>query len=131
MKPYALMLSVMVGLTLCYTGPARADGEITKQPVCFRLENTAPYKVYGTIATDYVAMPDGTRAKHRSNFNLEPKHFAQICSTGPFFPGRKLDIQLRTLVPVFECRTALTGPLIIRGERPPGKPARTWIDCIQ
>ncbi len=128
-----LRFFLLAGLALLNMSiPAMAkDGEITTTPICFELRNTAPYKVYGSIATDYYTMPDGQRAKHHSNFNLESGKFAKICSTGPFFDGRKLDIQIKTLVPVFDCRTALTGPLVIHGERSPGKPTKTWIDCIK
>lgn len=128
MRKYLLAMAA----TIFFALPAHAkDGEVSKQPICFELRNTASYRVYGTISTDYYTTPDGQRAKHHSNFRLEPNNFAKICSTGPFFDGNKLDIQIRTLVPIFECRTALTGPLIIRSEKPEGKPTRTWIDCIK
>ncbi len=107
-------------------GPALA---VSKEQVCFQIQNTTPYTAYGMIQTDNFTDPEGRVYPHRSTFRLESKHFAEFCSSGPFFPGRKLMIQLRSLFPIFECRTALTGPLVIRGEKKDGH-YKTWVDCL-
>lgn len=107
----------------------RADAqEVLQEPLCFMVRSEAAYKVYGSIVTDYYTNPTGTRARHRSNFRLEPVGTlhedgypldrAEFCSYGPFYPDRKLDIVLRTLIPIFECRTRVDqGELVITGER--------------
>lgn len=107
----------------------RADAqEVLSEPLCFVVQSEADYRVHGTIVTNYYTNPDGIRARHRSNFRLEaagtlheegyPLDRAEFCSYGPFYPDRKLDIVIRTLIPVFECRTRVDqGALVITGVR--------------
>lgn len=117
-------------LVLLLLGADRAMAqEITQDPICFRVKNTAPYKVYGSFVTDYYTQADGTQARHRSNFRLEeagatdpsegyPLDIAEFCSYGPFYPGRKLEMVLRTLLPIFSCMTKVDqGEIIISGYR--------------
>jgi hypothetical protein len=126
------------------TGPgiARAQ-DIVQEPMCFQVINEAPYSVFGNFLTDYYMSPNGTRARHRSNFRLEaagtvhkdgyPLDKAEFCSYGPFYPGRKLEMTLRTLVPIFSCRTHIDqGPIIIKGQRKPepGGGTETWAECF-
>ncbi len=116
--------------------------EILSEPVCFMLRNEAPYKVYGNFATDYYTATDGTKARHRSNFRLDepgsvdeqgyPADRAEFCSYGPFYPDRKLEIVLRTLVPVFSCKTKIDqGEIVIKGFRKPEGGAKTWAECYE
>lgn len=117
--------------------------EITSEPICFTVRNTANYKVYGSFVTDYYTSPDGIRARHTSNFRLEeagakdpkegyPTDAAEFCSYGPFFPGRQLELVLRTLVPIFSCKTAIgVGEIVIKGERlPDDSGVKTWAECL-
>ena len=104
--------------------------EVTQQPVCFEIRNTMDYTVYGSFVTAAYTAPEGVTARHHSNFRLAPRHYAQFCSTGPFYPGRKLDLQLRTLIPVFECRTAIGAPIVIRGEKREDGGTRIVADCL-
>lgn len=116
--------------------------DITSEPICFVVRNTADYKVYGSFVTDYFTAEDGTRARHSSNFRLEakgtiheekgyPLDAAEFCSYGPFFEGRKLDMVLRTLVPIFECRTSVElGEIVIKGQRKADDSGvKTWAEC--
>lgn len=118
--------------------------EITQEPICFMVKNTAPYKVYGSFVTDYYTRPDGVRARHTSNFRLDaageidpkegyPTDRAEFCSYGPFYEGRKLELVIRTLVPIFSCKTAVElGEIVIKGMRkePPESGTKTWAECL-
>lgn len=118
--------------------------EITKEPICFTVKNTAPYKVYGSFITDYYTMPDGSRRRHTSNFRLEEADAkdpekgyaidrAEFCSYGPFYPGRQLEMVLRTLVPIFTCKTSIElGEIVIKGHRNPEPEGgtKTWAECL-
>ncbi|MCE7886728.1 MAG: hypothetical protein DYH13_04395 [Alphaproteobacteria bacterium PRO2] len=121
--------------------PAQAQ-EIVQEPLCFGVRNEAPYKVYGNFGTDYYVAEDGTKARHRSNFRLDepgsvdeegyPSDRAEFCSYGPFYPDRKLEIVLRTLVPVFSCKTRIDqGEIVIKGHRKPEGGAETWAECFE
>lgn len=118
-----------------------AEGEITSEPICFVLKNTAPYGVMGTIATNYFTTADGVRDSHKSNFRFDaagstnpdtgaPTDRRQICTAGPFFDGRKIRITLRTLFPIFECKTAIDrGEVTIKGFRKDDGGTQTEIEC--
>lgn len=129
--------TAIIGLGLCFLlaspsaiAQSGRKGEITDKPICFNIENQSPHTSFGSITTDVFTMPNGQKTRHRANFRIESKHFAEFCSSGPFFEGRKLNVQLRSLVPIFECRTALTRPLVIRGERDKDGRYKNWIDCV-
>ncbi len=123
----ALFLGAIITIT---TAPNNSNAqEILSEPICFNIVNTAEFTVSGSVITDYFTRPDGVRARHRSNFRLQPKGStnaekgfptdrAEFCAAGPFYPDRKLDLALRTLVPVFTCRTRVDqGDLLVIGKR--------------
>ena len=112
------------------TTAAREQGEVVSNPVCFNVINLAPYTIVGTIATDYMTTADGTRARHRANFRLATKEKTNFCSSGPFYPGRKLDFNIHTLIPLFHCFTRIDGDIVVHGEElPDGAGTKTWADC--
>lgn len=132
-------------LTAVFALPAAAQNEgkdIVKEPLCFVLKNEAPYKVYGNFITDYFSSESGEQMRHRSNFRLEeagakdaggqPADKAEFCSYGPFLPDRKLELILRTLVPIFDCQTKIDqGPIVIKGYRKPEGGTETWAECYK
>ncbi len=102
--------------------------DIVSEPICFNVRNAANFTMYGNIGTDYFTNTDGMKARHRSNFILEPagskddegypSDRAEFCSYGPFFQGRKLELVMRTLFPVFTCMTQLDqGEIVLRAKR--------------
>lgn len=139
------ILAALVLLTLCPL-PAKAQemtGEIVQEPLCFKVRNEAPYKIYGNFGTDYYVAEDGTRARHRSNFRLEEAgakdpqtgeaaDAAEFCSYGPFYPDRKLELVLRTLVPIFSCKTKIDqGEIVVKGYRKPEGGTNTYAECYE
>lgn len=138
------MKRFLIVALICLLSPAAQAQEILKEPICFAVRNEAPYKIYGSFITDLYPRNDGTKARHRSNFRLEEKGAvdekgaaadkAEFCSFGPFFPGRKLEMTLRTLVPIFTCQTNVeSGEIVIHGERLPEPQGgtKTWADCFE
>lgn len=119
------------------------EGEIVADPICFNVRNTAPHKAYGTIGTNYYLTQDGTKARHRSNFRLEPvgskdekgypADAAEFCSYGPFFEGQKLEFVLKTLFPVFSCYTAIDqGEIVIKSKRKEDDSGNDiWAECFE
>ena len=126
MKLFCTFFVILIGIVGAQGAFAQ---DVTPEPNCFRVKNTAAYKVYGSIVTDYYTRPDGIRARHRSNFRLEeagavdeekgyPLDVAEFCSYGPFYPGKKLEFVIRTLIPVFSCITKIDqGDIVISGRR--------------
>lgn len=122
--------------------PAPPALDIVDEPICFIVRNEAPYKVYGSFITDYYVAEDGTRARHRSNFRLDepgsmaedgtPADRAEFCSFGPFLPDRKLELVIRTLVPIFDCKTRIDqGEIVIKGYRKPEGGTNTYAECYE
>jgi hypothetical protein len=116
--------------------------DIVQEPICFKVRNEAPYKIYGNFATEQFVRPDGQTARHRSNFRLDeagakdaeglPSDQGEFCSYGPFYEGRKLELVLRTLFPVFSCKTKIDqGEIVITGYRKPEGGAVTEAKCFE
>ncbi len=128
-------------LALCIFPDPALSQEVTPTPICFSIRNEAPYKVYGQVATDYYTTPDGVRARHTATFRFEkagttnPKtgnyqDRREFCSSGPFYPNKQLEITLRTLIPIFSCKTSIEmGELVIKGREKEDGTTKTWITC--
>lgn len=133
---------------VCLTGAFIVSGahtptyaEVLAEPICFLVKNEAPYNVYGDVSTDYYTKPDGRQARHRSNFQLAPVgtthetegyplDVAEFCSSGPFYPGRKLEVTVRTLIPLDSCRTRVDqGAVTVKGYRKKEGGTETWLEC--
>lgn len=124
-------------------GPAIAQNsgkDIVREPICFLVVNEAPYSVFGNFGTDQFTRPDGIDAHHRANFRLEPAGTmhedgypldrSEFCSYGPFYEGRKLELTLRTLIPIFSCKTRIDqGPIVIKGKKQDDGTVETWAEC--
>ncbi len=119
-------------ISLSNTGSNTSDqiGEITNEPQCFNIINKAPYTVVGTFKTDIYITQDGIKARHNSNFRLTVEEQAEFCAYGPFYEGRKLELTLRTIVPIFSCKTAITEDILIYGRRKSGGGTETWATCL-
>lgn len=123
-------------------GIVRAQ-EIVQEPICFMVINEAPYKIYGSLNTDFYTRPDGAKSRHKSVFRLDsngsvdeaegfPTDRSEFCSYGPFYEGRKLEFTLRTLFPIFACQTRIDqGPIIVTGYRKPEGGAVTEAKCFE
>ena len=109
------------------TQSARAQsalGEVVAEPICVAILNTADFRMYGRMGTNVYINADGSKGRHTSNFNLagrgavsddgHPTDRVEFCFYGPFYPGRKVELVLKTLFPVFECKTRIDqGPIYI------------------
>ncbi len=96
---------------------------VTEAPICTKIINETDGSVRGTFLSDTAPLQgnaqvaDGTLARHSTNFKLEIGEEMDVCSRGPFFPGYRLELKIKTLIPIFDCQTALTGPIRITSER--------------
>ncbi len=138
-----ILFIALIAVFLPFPAAAQQAGpDIVAEPICFAVRNEAPYKIYGSFITDlYTNTETGSKARHRSNFRLDvpgstdektgnPTDKSEFCSYGPFFPGRKLEMTLRTLVPIFSCQTRIDrGEIVIKGKRKPEGGTETWALC--
>lgn len=116
MRSSLILLALMAFLSAANAAHAQ-DGQFTATPVCSDLINDTGHSVYGAVETDRATAPDGDVTYYKSNFRLKAGEKTQICSNGPFFTGGKLTLTLRSLFPLFECKTSLGQPISIKTQR--------------
>lgn len=101
----ALILSAL-------TSPASA-GDVTPFKECATLVNSADQQVMGVIKTEAFKYK-GQIVRHESTFDLQDGETVVVCSTGPFFPGYKVELTIKTIMPLFSCLTRLSGDIVLR-----------------
>lgn len=99
-------------------GGTGRTGEIIARPICSALVNRSDQAILGTLSTAGQRVPSGDVIKHRDNFRLEPGDRKEFCSTGPFYEGQRLEIVLRTIIPLFDCKTRIDRGDIYLDARP-------------
>lgn len=87
---------------------------------CFQIRNHAPYTVYGHAAT---------ADDHRANFHLKTGEGVEVCVTGPYYPGGKIEVTTKTLIPTFSCLTVPEGVVTIDGQFVEGGGTKTRVNC--
>ncbi len=129
MKTWFLAIACFV---LCVGATAaRAEYEplYSEEQHCGKIINTTDYTIYGSVSTDYYIDQDGDKATHKVNFRLSAKEEWPVCTTGPFFEDYTVDLNIRTLVPVFSCRTHVSGDILIKSEMVDGS-TKTFAECL-
>lgn len=109
--------------------PMTAEGEVLNSPMCFRVINKAPYTITGSLYSNYYVNKDRQKARHTSNFRLEKGASQPYCTYGPFYPGRKLELVLRTIMPIFNCKTTVDGDIHLMGEVLETGGTKSWAVC--
>ncbi len=127
---WVIAAMVVAALVLAGSG-AWAQGEAARPDGtrCFALRSAAPYTVIGSLNTDYTETAAGFKTRSNRNFRLAPGERQELCSLGPFYPGGRLELVLRSLVPLFSCYALAEGEIVIYGERKPEGGTKTWADC--
>ncbi len=118
-----------IGLLAFFLLPCTAIAqEVTAEPICFNIINDSDQIIYGSVVTDYITREDGLKIHYDGTFRLAPKgtvtpetgyrkDFSEFCTRGPFFPGRQMQITLRTLIPVFSCKTSIeAGDVVVHSK---------------
>jgi hypothetical protein len=80
-------------------------------PYCSDLVNRSNVKIYGKIRTNSLKRLDGTIVSHEATFAIPPGDKWKVCSEGPFYQGKRLELTIVTLMPVFKCYTKLGVPI--------------------
>ncbi len=95
-------------------------GEITSQPICGTLKNRSDQTIMGTMATKSQKIASGDMVAHQENFKLLAGQERKFCAAGPFFEGRRLELTLRTLIPLFSCYTKIDREIFLDAKPGPG-----------
>ena len=110
MKLSYFTLALFMALMLSRSGFA---ADVTPFKECATLVNFTNQQVMGVIKTDAFKF-QGKITRHEKNFNLQEGETVAVCSTGPFFPGYKVELTIRTIMPLFTCKTRLSGNIYLR-----------------
>jgi len=135
MKHLFLLGVILVFLGICFPAIAqdmvtpRAFGEVSAEPECFNIVNKAPYTVFGSVNSNFFIRGDGVKTRHKSNFRLESESYVRFCTSGPFYDGHRMELVLRTIVPIFECKTTVLEDIIIDGYRKEEGGTETKASC--
>lgn len=102
-------------------------GDVTPFKECATLRNAANQQVMGVIKTESFIYR-GQEVRHEKNFDLQDGESVEVCSTGPFFPGYKVELTIRTIMPLFTCNTRLSGEIVLRSKEQDGM-TLLYADC--
>lgn len=120
---------MMLAVLLFFCALTLAVGQAAAAPDCFRIVNRAPYTVIGAINGNYDTLPSGQKVRRNRNFRLFTGESTEMCTTGPYYEGGRVELVIRSLVPLFSCFTLPTGEIPIYGQRLPEGGTRTWAEC--
>lgn len=121
----------------------QAQENIGDTQQCFIVRNMMENSIYGQIATDEFTRDDGVTTRHRGNFKLAaigetdpetgaPLDIVEFCTTGPFFDGNKIQLELKTLFPIFSCFTRVDqGQILVRNARDEQGTNKIWAECFE
>lgn len=112
MKKISLILLFFLLQMGVVKAPARAQDGLPPLPgqtrqICGEIVSQIPFKMYGSVITDSAGIREGTDVRHKSTFAIAPQERLKICSSGPFFEGERVELTLKTMFPVFSCRTKI------------------------
>ena len=99
---------------------AQAEEIYTNDPQCAIIRNETKSTAFISIRTDFYEKPDGKRSYYEEVLHLKPGNIQQVCAKGPFLPGNKVYLTIKSFFPLFDCRTRLEGEIPIR-EQPSKK----------
>lgn len=129
----ALFIIAMAGQAFAQLRPINPsegkEGEITRQPICSVLINRSDQTIIGTLSTAPQTVASGDSIRHRDNFRLEAGERKEFCTTGPFYQGRRLEIVLRTLIPLFDCKTKIDHDIYLDVKEEAGGFRKLYATC--
>jgi hypothetical protein len=101
-------------------GGTGKEGEILKKPICSWLTNRSEQTIMGFMATASQKVASGDVVKHRENFRLDAGQRKQFCAAGPFYEGQRLELTIRTIIPLFSCKTKIDREIFLDAKPEPG-----------
>lgn len=104
-------------------------GEVTPFNECATLRNMSGQTIMGVVRTAPFKSTTGSVQRHEGTFRLEPEETAQVCSQGPFYDGYRVELVIRTIIPLFTCKTRLSGDIYLRKTETKEGITKLYADC--
>lgn len=120
----------LLALLILFALPVQAAELYSDQPYCADIRNEAKGKVFVAIRTAFYTKPDGARSYYEEIVHLDPGQERQICAKGPFYPDYKVSLTIKSLFPLFDCQTKLSGTIPIREKPTPGGGRDFYAVCV-
>jgi len=108
------MLPTLFVLFLMSVPNLSQAAEVTPFEECANLRNMTDQTIMGVVRTAPFKATTGDVQRHEGSFRLEPDEIATICSKGPFYDGYRVELVIRTIIPLFTCKTRLSGDIYLR-----------------
>lgn len=119
----------LIAALLLVSFPAQAE-LISPRPYCADIRNDTGSYIFASVRTEYGTTKTGEKKRHESSFRLEAGQTQRACATGPFFPGYQVELMLKTMIPVFTCKTVLQGTISITSKRDENDRNRYSATCV-
>lgn len=124
----SLWLSALLFLA---SGAAAEAQSISPRPHCALIRNATGNTIFASVRTNFFTLPSGAHKRHEGSFRLEKDKDTQVCSTGPFYPGDQVELVVKTMIPIFSCKTRLTGTITLTSSRDEDGVYRVSATCIR
>ncbi len=120
----------LVLMVVCLSSVASAQ-LISPRPQCATIRNETGDRVFASIRSAYTANAAGEQKRHEGSFRLEKGEKTEVCSIGPFYPGYQVELVVKTMIPIFSCKTRLSGTITLTSSRDKDDIYRVTADCVQ
>ncbi|MCB1558575.1 MAG: hypothetical protein KDJ50_06600 [Alphaproteobacteria bacterium] len=120
----------MILIATCVFFPIETKaGDVTPFDECANLRNMSNQTIMGVVRTAPFKSTVGEVERHEGSFRLEPDEIATICSQGPFYDGYRVELIIRTIIPLFTCKTRLSGDIYLRKTETEDGITKLYADC--
>lgn len=109
--------------------PPSLAGDVSPFQECATLRNMSDQTIIGVVRTAPFKTINGAVQRHEGSFRLETDEAVKICSTGPFYDGYKVELTLKTIMPLFTCKTRLSGDIMLRKTTTKEGFTKLYADC--
>ena len=124
MKYFLALLFLLIPVS------AQAAELYSPQPKCAVIRNETKDKTFVAIRTDFYTKPDGARSYYEEIMHLKPDEERQVCAKGPFYDGYKVNLIIKSLFPLFDCKTKLEGTIPVREKPTPSGGRDFYAVCV-
>jgi hypothetical protein len=104
MKIFMALSCFVIGFWVFSVSAQELSTLISDKPICSMIKNTTNHTIFVGVRTAFFEH-EGETKRHQANLRLEEGKEQEICVQGPFYEGYKVELTLRTLIPVFTCLT--------------------------
>jgi len=120
---------LFAALVFCLLSTQTLAGEISPFRECATLRNMSDQTIMGAVRTAPFKIAGGKVKRHEGVFRLEADETVEVCSTGPFYDGYKVELILRTIIPLFSCKTRLSGDITLRKKESENGTTKLYAEC--